>query len=239
MKAINPPSQIENQLKKEAFYGCIICGCPVLEFVNIMRQDVGVFLPENIVALCPNHINKYNNSELQESQLRDAKIRPYNRTHEQSAFTISSSDITINVGKCKFVNTARILVIDDFDIITIKRDSENSKYVLFDVNIFDSLNNLKAMVSENSWHHEGTDMDWTIDYEPRHLLIQKSGSLFFDAKIDNNSGELTLLADGFHYNGSLIQITQTEILVDNEEIALDLKGASMKNYEAGILFQTR
>jgi hypothetical protein len=63
--------------------------------------------------------------------------------------------------------------------------------------------------------------------------------MLFDAKIDNEKEEITILVDGFHYNQSLIQISQNEILVDKEEIAQDLKGTSVKNYEAGIMFQTR
>ena len=96
------------------------------------------------------------------------------------------------------------------------------------------------MLSENHWHSERTDFDWIIRYEPRHLSIQKpSDTVLFDAKIENNKEEITVLVEGFNYNGSLIKITQNEILVDKEEIALDLKGTSMKNYEAGIIFQTR
>ncbi len=240
MTARNLPIQIENQLRKEALYGCMICGCPVLEYVNITQQDSDVFLPENMIVLCPIHRNKYHNNDLHEYELRDAKISPYNKEHEHDAFTVISPDIAINVGKCKFVNTPRILVVDDFDIITVKRNSEDHKYILFDVNFFDSLNNLKAVLSENSWHSERTDFDWIIRYEPRHLSIQKpSDTVLFDAKIENNKEEITVLVDGFNYNGSLIKITQNEILVDKEEIALDLKGTSMKNYEAGIIFQTR
>ncbi|HEY7571099.1 MAG TPA: hypothetical protein VH796_07005 [Nitrososphaeraceae archaeon] len=238
MTAIKPPLQVENHLKKEASYGCIICGCPVLQYVNIVKQEIGVYLPENMVALCPIHTKKYDNNELHETQLRDAKNRPHNKVHEENAFALSSLDTSINVGKCCFVNTTRILVIDDFDIITIKRNSEK-KYILFDVNFFDSLNNLKAVLSENSWYHEGADSNWTIYYEPLHFNMQKSSdSISFDAKIDSKREELTLLAEGFHYNGSIIKITQNEILVDNEEIALDLKGTTVKNYDVGIMFQT-
>lgn len=239
MTAVKPPLQIENHLKKEALYGCIICGCPVLEYVNIIKQGTGVYLPENMVALCPIHRTKFDNNELGETQLRDAKISPHNRVHEANAFTLASLDAPITVGNCRFINTARILVVDDFDIITIKKNSEN-KYILFDVNFFDSLNNLKAVLSENSWHHEGADLNWTIDYEPLHFTIQKrSDSISFDAKIDSKREELRILADGFHYNGSTIKITLHEILVDNGEIALDLKDTTVKNYDVGLTFQTR
>jgi hypothetical protein len=239
MRTVTPPPQIEKQLKKEALYGCIICGCPVLEFVYLSNQGSDVYLPENMAALCPNDRNKHDNNDLQESQLQAAKNNPYNKNHEQEAFAVLSPDITVNVGKCKFVNTPRILVVDDFDIISINRSPDNSKYVLLDVNFFDRINNLSAVLSENSWHSERKNLEWTILYEPRHLLIENaSNSLIFDARIDNNTEEITLLVDGFHYNGSLIKITEKEILVNDEEIALGIKGTSMKNYEAGIIVQT-
>jgi hypothetical protein len=75
----NPPIQIENQLRKEALYGCIICGCPVLVYVDIIQQDKEVFIPENMVALCPIHRNKYHDNDLEEDLLRNAKLSPYNK----------------------------------------------------------------------------------------------------------------------------------------------------------------
>ena len=34
-----PPLQIQQQLSKEANYGCIVCGCPVLEFIDIVNKN--------------------------------------------------------------------------------------------------------------------------------------------------------------------------------------------------------
>ena len=40
------------------------------------------------------------------------------------------------------------------------------------------------------------------------------------------------------YNGSSIRITENEILLDNTEVAVDLKGTVLKNYDAGIIAET-
>lgn len=50
-----PPLQIQQQLSKEANYGCIVCGCPVLEFIDIVNKNskISAFLPENMIAICP------------------------------------------------------------------------------------------------------------------------------------------------------------------------------------------
>ena len=35
----------------------------------------------------------------------------------------------VNIGNRKFINTSRILVIDDFDIISIRREEQQDGYV--------------------------------------------------------------------------------------------------------------
>jgi hypothetical protein len=240
VSANNPPLQIQKQLKKEALYGCVICGCPILQYAHIVPNgDVQVFLPENMLALCPIHYIGYNNREVSESALREAKNSPYNKMHEQSAFIVSSQqDLRVNIGKCKFVNTSRLLVIDDFDIVSIKR--EDGKYISLDINFFDKLNSLIAIVSENSWTAAQRSGDWSIDYKPKHLTIKnQSKNTIFEAKIQGiNSNEITITADGMHYNRSPIKITENQILLNGEEIAVDLKGTELRNYEAGIVAET-
>ena len=91
MSANNPPLQIQKQLKKEASYGCVICGCPILQYAHIVPNgDVQAFLPENMLVLCPFHYIRYNDREVSESALREAKNNPYNKMHEQYAFTVIS-----------------------------------------------------------------------------------------------------------------------------------------------------
>jgi hypothetical protein len=236
------PLQIQKQLRKETLYGCAICGCPILEYAQIVPySEIQAFIPENMVSLCPFHHLQYQSGDkLSESSLRDAKNNPYNKIHENDAFIIQSQDISVNIGECKFINTSRILVIDDFDIISIKR--ENEKYVLLDVNFFDKLNNLIAIVSENSWTAEKSN-DWNISYKPSHLIIQNQlRNIMFEAKIgidsNTNENQITITADGMYYNRYPIKVTENEILIDYKEVAIDLKGTVLKNYEAGIVTET-
>jgi hypothetical protein len=236
------PLQIRKQLQKETFYGCAICGCPVIEYVQIVPyNDTQTFIPENMVSLCPSHYLQYRNGEnLSESSLRDAKKNPYNKTHEKDSFIIQSQDMSISIGKCKFVNTSRVLVIDDFDIICIKR--ENGKYLLLDINFFDKLNNLIAILSDNSWTAEKSS-DWSVSYKSGSLTIRnQTKKISFEAKVetkpDNKESHITIKTDGMYYNGVPIEITETQVLIDKKEIAIDLKGTVLKNYETGISAET-
>jgi hypothetical protein len=243
MSANITPPRIQEQLKKETLYGCALCGCPVLEYVHITPQpEIQAFLPENMVALCPSHRIKYENKEITEAALHDAKINPYNKINEVSFATGESQEMAINIGKCKFINTSRILVVDDFDIISIRRGGDwYKKYILLDINLFDKFNNLIAILSENAWTAErrkpSSTGDWSIIYEPKHLVIKNTArNILFDVKVNNN--EITLTASGMYYNGSSIRITENEIFLDDVEIAVDQKGTVLKNYDAGIVAET-
>jgi hypothetical protein len=248
MPANITPSRIQDQLKKETLHGCALCGCPILEYVHIKpHPDIQAFLPENMVALCPSHRIKYENKEISEAALRDAKINPYNKINEVSFSIGESQEMVVNMGRCKFINTSRILVVDDFDIISIRRGGGEEqqdgykKYILLDINFFDKFNNLIAIVSENSWTAERrkpiSNGDWSIIYEPKHLVIQNpSRNILFDVKVNNN--EITLTTNGMYYNGSSIRITENEIFLDDFEIALDQKGTVLKNYDTGIVAET-
>ena len=135
----NIPQPIQKQLRREANFGCALCGCPIIEYAHIIPyRNIQAYLPENIVVLCPNHYTNFDRGEFSDSYLRDAKNNPHNKTYIKDAFFIDSQDIAVNVGKSKFINTSRILAVNDFDIISIKR--ENEKYILFDINFFDKLN---------------------------------------------------------------------------------------------------
>ena len=242
MRKTTIPLQIQKQLQKETLYGCAICGCPIVEYAQIVPySDAQTFIPENMVSLCPFHHLQYRHGDnLSESSLRDAKNNPYNKTHENESFIIRSQDMSVGVGKCKFVNTSRVLVIDDFDIVSIKR--ENGKYLLLDINFFDKLNNLIAIVSDNTWTAEKSS-DWDISYKSGSLTIQnQTRKILFEAKIeidsDNKENHITIKTDGMYYNGAHIKITENEILIDNREVAIELKGTVMKNYETGISAET-
>jgi hypothetical protein len=232
----NIPLPIQKQLRREANFGCVLCGCPIIIYGHIIPYHrIQAYLPENIIALCPNHYTNFDRGEFSESYLRDAKKNPHNKIQVKDAFFIDSQDIAVNVGKSKFINTSRILAVNDFDIISIKR--ENEKYIVFDINFFDKLNNLIAVVYENSWTAEKTaSAVWEIVYKPHHLVIRNtSRNLFFESKIENE--ELFITAN-MYYNAIPLSITNDGIWISENEMGIELKGHVLKNYDIGINAQT-
>ena len=234
----NVPLPIQKRLKQEANFGCALCGCPILEYAHIIPyRNTQAFLPENMISLCPTHHIEFQRGVISESYLRDAKNSPHNKIRVKDAFFIESEEMTVNLGKSKFINTSRILVINDFDIISIKQDS-NEKFLLLDINFFDKLNNLIAVLSDNSWVAEKTTTSsvWNIDYKPQHLIMRNaSKEILFESKIEN--GEVFINGD-MYYNRLPIKITNNGIWLGERELAIEFKGCVLKNYDIGVNAQT-
>ena len=224
----NVPLQIQRQLRKECFFGCALCGSPLLKYAHIVPYNrIQAFLPENMISLCPPHYGKYDNGDLSESYLRDTKRDPHNKLHPQDAFFVESQELVINVGKSKFINTHRVLVIDDFDLITVSRD--NGKYFLLDINFFDKINNLIATVLENSWVSENS-VGWNINYSPQKFLAIQNPQRNTTFEITMENTELVVTAM-MYYNNSQIRVTRDEILLNENEIGIEFKNSVLKNYD--------
>jgi hypothetical protein len=232
------PAPIQKQLKKEAVFGCVICGCPLLNYIHIIPPfDKNAFLPEDMAAICPNCKSRFDRHEFSESYLRDVKKNPHNRMREKDAFSLESGEMVINLGKMKYINTPRVLAVNDFDIITLKQENER-KLILLDINFFDKLNNLVAIVSENSWVAEKqvSTSVWEINYKPKHLVIRNNqNELLFEARIEYQE---VFIRGVMYYSGSTVKVTDNGIWVDEREIASDLNGCVLKNYDISINAQT-
>ncbi|HZE78725.1 MAG TPA: hypothetical protein VE089_09265 [Nitrososphaeraceae archaeon] len=233
----NVPLVTKEHLKDESDFGCVICGCPLLEYISTIssngNSNKSASTAENIVSVCPNCRAKCHNGGITDLQLRNAKTNPHNKTHPKDAFRLDKVELTVKVGKSTFVNTPRILVVNDFDVITIDRAKD--AFLIMDLNFFDRLsNNLIAAVLRNDWMY--FDGVWNIDYVNRRLSIRHT-TQGISLEILIKDEEVQLLADGIYYNGHLIRINEDGIWLDDSEIGIELKQCVLKNYEVGINIQ--
>jgi hypothetical protein len=107
--------------------------------------------------------------------------------------------------------------------------------LVLDINFFDAQNNLIAVISENSWTTEKSQV-WNIDYNPRHLKIQnQTRGILFEAKIE--SDEIFVTAD-MYYNGIPVNISKEQILFGGIEQGTESRGTTLKNYETAISLQS-
>ena len=78
----NVPLEIKEHLKNESDFGCVICGCPLLEYIPTIssngNSNRSASAAENIVCVCPNCRAKCHNGGITDLQLRNAKTNQHN-----------------------------------------------------------------------------------------------------------------------------------------------------------------
>ena len=201
------PPVVERQLRQEARYGCAFCGTPILENAHIIPYNIShSFIPEDMIALCPTHHRKADTGHYPESVLRDAKQNPHNITKTEDEFKVTGKDLIVNLGSFRAINTTRVLVVDDFDIVTIRRDHGN--YLFLDVNFFDRLGRFVGIVLDSKWFVD-TSFFWDVEYISQHLTIRsKPRKIELDIKIERE--EVCIIGE-LYYNGSSVSIERNAI----------------------------
>jgi hypothetical protein len=180
-------------LRQESNFGCALCGCPILENAHIIPYEISHdFIAEDMVALCPTCHTKADLGKYSETYIRHAKTNPHNRMHVKEAFLIEGSDLIVNIGNSLQVkNLPRVLTINDFDIISIKKI--DGGFLSLDINFFDKFGRLIGIILENKWIVD-TTLVWDLEYRPQHLIIRNAPrNIAFEAKIEK--GQVFLKAE--------------------------------------------
>jgi hypothetical protein len=203
-----------------------------LENAHIIPYEITHdFIPEDMIALCPTCHTKADVGKYSEAYLHQAKKNPHNTIHVKEAFLIEGSDLIVNIGNSlQFKNTPRVLTINDFDIISIKKIE--SGFLSLDINFFDKFNNLIGIILENNWTVD-TTLVWDLEYRPQHLIIRNAPrNIAFEARIEK--GEVILKAEMYF---KCHQFKMDDDGVWHRERNIRLSGFSVEGFPQAIHFQ--
>lgn len=95
------PAAVAYQLRREAAFGCCVCGNPIVQYHHIVPYAVEPhFRPEDMMALCPNHHDEANSGAMTARRQRRYKAEPYNhkRGFAQGLLTITGQALTAFLG---------------------------------------------------------------------------------------------------------------------------------------------
>ncbi len=185
-----------------------------------------------MVALCPTHHAKADAGTITRPELYTAKERPYSRTVvRESDFRVPSTIASIKLGSNTFVDTPRLVVVDDLDIVAVTYEQGHP---LLNVVIIDQHNNWIGIVEENEWVFDRRAV-WDIDYTPRHLAIRsRSRHVSFELKITNDE---ILVRGELYYNGVPILISEDEVSFGGRSY-LTVTGSTFKNVGTAVNLHT-
>lgn len=168
-----------------------------------------------MVALCPRCHRIVDKEKYPEEELRKIKANPFNkdRVNKHEAFLIRNIDLIVNLGGAKFTNTPRVLVNNNYDLISVKKGVDGD--VLLFVNFFNKNNDLVAQISENFWT-ANTSSIWDLVYKGSELTIwNEPKDISLGVKIEK--GEI-FLRGTFYCNGLLIHATPEKVVIDGNQI---------------------
>lgn len=229
------PESTKRIVRRDAFFGCAICGNPLIEYCHIIPYSVSLdSSPENLVALCPNHHTIYDFGNISRSKIREHKANPINKNKDvKDRFDIEGVVPIIEAGSNIFENTPILMVIDCRNIVTLRREDDE---LLLNALLYDQNNNLLAFIKDNEWNVL-SGIPWDIEYHivakalivrtrPRNILLR----LRIDKGVVHFSGLLS-------YNGFRVQVTRNRIVFGNNTISW--QGCKFTDCISAIMYDTQ
>ena len=229
----NALDSIKSQLKREANFGCAVCGCPILEGAHIIPfQESHEFLAEDMITLCPTCHSRAHTGEFSQDSLREFKKNPHNRSTLQDRFFIENTDLVVNIGSTRFVNAHRIFVINDFDILTVDRDENNN--LNLNVSFFDATNKFVGSILDNEWVVDAT-FKWQINYKSRNLVIRnQQRNILLDLRLQ--SGEL-VMTGMLYYLGHSVVVKPDGVWLGERDTSTGLRNVTISHVETAFDLQ--
>jgi len=174
-----------------------------------------------MIALCPNHHAKADAREYPEEYLRECKLNPHNISVVTDVFFVGTKNLTVSVASNKFVDIPRILVVDDFDIISITREDQCPQ---LNVNFFDKFGRWVAIILDNHWYVDRSCV-WDIDYKPKHLILKcRPRKISLEVEISN---DVVFIRGNLYFNGYRIEATQDDLFL-GERSTIQMRGCITK-----------
>jgi hypothetical protein len=192
----NPPLPVKRALRREAFFGCCVCGDPIVDYHNIVEYGYEKhFRIQDMMVLCPNHHRKATKGSLKEVEQRRWKASPFNkrRGNVNGKLSTDSSQCKVQIGSTTFIGRGRspLLMIDDVSLLELSVNPDG--YVQLTVSLFDQDGALLARIFENDWESGNAEL-FDINADDQVLSIRANKS---DIRlvVDMRTNPITLRAE--------------------------------------------
>lgn len=207
------PEPLKRELRQEAYFGCVICGNPIIEYHHIEPyHKVKCHEKSNLVVLCPEHHHRANCGEIFKKKVIEAKNKPFNNEVKfigKEFFLREYSKTKIKIGSNISETASTILQIDNKKLFTIEQDKDG--YAVINAEFYNEKNKLIAVIENNEWKAYKEAKLWDISYSPGHLVIKSNkGRVFLELKLID---EYIEIKTKFHYNNKNVSIGKKEIKI--------------------------
>jgi hypothetical protein len=181
-----------------------------------------------MIALCPTHARRADIGVICREELYSAKRHPFNNSIvREDEFRLIGNDVSVKLGSNTYINTPRMLVIDQLDLVAI---TQESRYPVLRVVLMDRFNNWIGIIDENEWVFDRSAM-WDFEYSANHLVV-RSAPRNVTFSIDLQADLIKLRGD-LYYNGFHVQISEDEVEFGGRS-AMTIRNCTFQNSAVGI-----
>lgn len=228
------PEPLKRELRQEANFGCVNCGNPIIEYHHIIPwAEVKKHEKENLVVLCPLCHHKANCGDMNKDIVLRKKKNPFNKSQtfvNEQFFLMKYDDIKIKLASNTFINVPRLLVIQDEDIITLRKDEYGN--ALISAKFYNQEGVLIAQIINNEWFAYLDKGLWDIQYSPGNLKIHNKAR---DIALElNTKGDIVNIKADIYYNGSIFNINEKTLTINNNQCKLQLENNTIYDCNIGI-----
>lgn len=208
------PEGIKRALRQEAYFGCVKCGCPIIEYHHIEPWSVvKKHEAANLVVLCPNCHREANVGAYYKEQVIADKKEPFNKRARlvQNNFMLRKlADIKVKIGGMEISHTRNVLTVYSIPLIFFNETKDGRD--LLNAVFFDDHMNLVAVIKDNEWTALLYQDMWDIRYSPGHLIINlEQKKIFLDLKI---KGNVISFKTRLNYWGNDIKATEEKLQIN-------------------------
>jgi hypothetical protein len=167
------PESIKRQLRREAGFGCCICGNPVFEYHHIKDWALTKsHNPLDMMVVCPNHHNEATLRALTEPEQRRWKERPLNiaNGYVDGLLKITEPGVAVQVGTNYLVGPGFKFTVDGAPLLSLDRDSDGRLQLSLD--LYDAADSLLLTIHNNEWI-TGDPMPWDVEFSHRKFVLRR------------------------------------------------------------------
>lgn len=210
-------SNVKQQLRQEAGFGCCRCGHPFIQYHHIIPwAEEQHFRPEDMMVLCGQCHPLCTVGALDEAQQRAIKSRPKNVVDGlvNGALFTKTKELAVRMGQALAIETPNLIVIKDEPVLSARRDPEDGR-ILVSARICDRAGELIGVLEDNEWSLISGNL-WDFEAYPLRAIIRNAPrdiALCIDAR-----GPEILIQGHFYHHDRPVVLTPSMIKIGNGEV---------------------
>lgn len=225
------PKKIKETVRNRDLKRCVICGTPIFEYYPTKAYFTENPHKNNVLLLCPKHVEEARKGILSEEDLEKARLEPFKpEKGKEKNYEINfiSDLVKLHLGNNQLLriftkekDSFAAIKYRNFPIIKFEKGKDGLE---LSICMIDDKNNIILLIIDNEVVL--SNAHWDISYVKKNLKIEdKQKKYALNLYLDSENNDLVLSNDSFIFNGKkLINIPISKNPFEKPNILSRMKG---------------